>query len=365
MIDMVTIADCDTDDVPCDAIGERFNMHTAQQLEQEKFFSVGSMRDVVTPHKVRAHTIWEMSDAAYVTHLAQLSDGAFVAGYHDGLIKVKDATTEKIFYSTHSKLLSLLVLKNGQILSSHENGRTYFWDEKTGEVTAKLFTGRVASSLEMPDGTLVMGLRGSNIIFINPMMQQKFAQIGTPSLHIGDMLALLVTGELLSARRDTGALFFWDIETQQRKKCFRTHPDLYALAVLSDGEHVATSHRDGKIYVWSINEERCVMEFSHHRTLIHTLIALPNGMLAAGDAEGNIKFWDVYSQQCIATVSVLKTRLQLVYPTYVGHLVFQSNQHLSYMTNHEIGFIDLAELFQSGNSSTERLSTPDILVLEH
>jgi len=301
----------------------------------------------IQDHAVLSHTIWSMQDAAYATHFMHLSSGEFIVGYHDGVIKIKSFAAEKVFPATHSQLLSILALQNEKVLiSSHEDGKLYFWNRATRQLISKLATGRVCSILELPDGILAMGMKNSNIVLLDLETQETVAQFGTPSLHVGDILMLLPTGELMSGRRDTGALFVWDIEHKRREKCFRTHADIYALTLLPDGQHIATSHRNGNIYVWNIAEERCVAELSDNRLLIHSLVALSNDYLAAGDAEGNIKVWDIKTQQCVTVIPVKKTRSSLICPTYVNLLTLLPDDCLAYVTNYEAGVIDLAYVRQ-------------------
>jgi WD40 repeat protein len=316
-------------------------MQHLQPHDQEAFFS-SEVSDTLSHQAALPHASWQMHDAAYATHLSQLADGHLVIGYHDGLIKMKNAVSEKTFFATHSRLSTLLALKDGQILSNHANGKTYLWNKQNVRYTEKFTTGQMTSLAELPNGTIAMGVRNSNILLFDLETQQFITGLGAPSLHLSDSLMLLPSGELLSCRYDTGSIYLWDLETKRRLTCFRTHADLYSTALLLDGKHIVTSHRDGNIHVWNIQQEKCVATLSDNSTLIHAVAALPNGHLASGDAEGNIRIWHVFTERCIAIISVKKMRANLPLSTYVNHLLLLSDTRLAYTTNHEAGIVSLA-----------------------
>lgn len=281
---------------------------------------------------------WTIEDAAYITHFLPLTNETFVLGYHDGTIKLVNNHFLKKLPATHSRILSLLALRNGQFMSTHTDGMCNVWDSGTGNLLTDVVLGKILSLVELDNGSLAMGSQDKHILLYDPIKQKVFDYIGTPASKNSDLLHLFPNGQLLSGRRDVGMFCFWNLATKKRIKLFRTQTDLTIMTLLNN-KKLATSHRDGKIYLWNLANEGCEATLSNS-SLIHSMTALSDNQLVTGDANGDIKIWDCAIQQTIGKFSLTDQTVESLHPPYINHLTAITHNQFAYVTNNEIGVLE-------------------------
>ncbi len=169
----------------------------------------------------------------------------------------------KILNGHKWSVYSLLIAKNGHLISSSLDETIKVWDIAKGECL---------KSLKCDENDIYLCLA------INEANQ-------------------LVTGSL------NRKINVWDLESGESVKSFNGHDDkINALVFTKDGRLISGSG-DRQIKIWNIDqEENCVGLLTGHDGSVRCLAIGKNDELISGSSDFTIKVWDVSKQECLRTL---------------------------------------------------------------
>ena len=179
--------------------------------------------------------------------------------------QVKEFECVKTFEGHSEKIVSLIELSSGQIVSGSYDYTIRIWNANTLK-TEKIINedGRVFSLLEFEKGKLLAGT-SNNVI------------------NLWDL-------DL-------------DISNDKSVFSFKGHELWVNCLVKIDDNHFASASNDSKIKIWNYYKRIFVKNLNGHTDCILSLILLRNNYLCSGSADLTIKIWDWKNEKCEETLT--------------------------------------------------------------
>ena len=168
-------------------------------------------------------------------------------------LSTKNFHIKKILIENNSPINSLTVLKNGNIVSGHQDSTIKIWN--------------------LTDASLKLILSGH--------------------ADIVNSLVVLENEYLVSGSWDT-TIKIWNTNNGKLIRTLRGHSDYVRALVLLQNNILASASDDRTIKIWNPNEGLLVKTLKGHLDFVRALVELPNGDLASGSDDGTIKIWDIY-----------------------------------------------------------------------
>ena len=245
---------------------------------------------------------------AYPYTLAFGPLGELVVGSSTGLIKVYNATLDKLLYSftPHAAAVSTIaVSEDGIIASGHEDGMVAVRKDKT-IYTLLGHLSPVSSLAFLAAGYLVTAAKEGTVITWVAMGDGW--KLSRP-LEATPGLVLLTPDGTIICEEATGKLGLRDPLTSEMTTSLESHAfgirNSHAITtvIAADRKLAACSDEDDcDIYVWDLASGICIYELTDHVEEIGSLSFAPGGrLLASGSLDGIVKIWDISMNSPLAT----------------------------------------------------------------
>lgn len=200
-------------------------------------------------------------------------------------IENKEFKCYKTYEGHTEKIVSLIQLSSGELVSGSYDNRIYIWD--LGDARGKRVInedGRVFSLLEFENGKLLCGT-SKNVINL------------------------------------------WDIQSEAINKIFRFegHELWVNCLVKCTDEFFASASNDSKIKIWDYNKRKCISTLKGHGDCILSLILLKNNFLCSGAADLTIRIWDWQNEKCLKVLKGHEKWVKCIYELDNGIIVSGSD----------------------------------------
>jgi len=299
--------------------------HVDDQLDLALLLSLEANRIDDTP-EVRGSLLPGLSlnphlDAYLHGHADDVSSVAFdpdgntlATGSYDGTIRLWDAKTRQPLGSPlqgHGDWVkSVAFSPDGGLLASGSADETVMlWDMRTHQrldPPLKGHTGRVQGVAFSPEGkTLASGSDDKTVILwdvetgrclgrldhTNPVYSVAF------SPPDGRVLAAASCGEQVEGSCEQGAIFLWDVDSQQFDGSPLVGHDDWVISVAfsPDGKTLASGSLDGSVLRWDVAAHQAAgPPLAGHTKRVPTVAFSPDGdTLASGSWDNTIVLWDI------------------------------------------------------------------------
>jgi WD40 repeat protein len=164
----------------------------------------------------------------------------------------KNLNIKKILTGHSSPLYALTALKNGNLVSGHQDSTIKIWN--------------------LTDASLNLTLSGH--------------------ADIVNSLVVLENGYLVSGSWDT-SINIWDTDNRKLIRTLKGHSDYIRALVSLQNNRLASASDDKTIKIWSPNEGSLIKTLKGHADFVRVLAELPNGDLASGSDDRTIKIWNI------------------------------------------------------------------------
>ena len=226
--------------------------------------------------------------------------------------KTKNLNIKKILTGHSSPLYTLSVLKNGNLVSGHQDSKIKIWNLTDASLNLTL-TGHadiVNSLVVLENGYLVSGSWDTTINIWDTDDGKLIKTLKGHSDYIRD-LALLQNNRLASASDDK-TIKIWNANEGSLIKTLKGHADFVrALIELPNGD-LASGSDDRTIKIWDINEGTVKKTLIGHSYWISSLLVLPNDILASGSVDFTIKLWNMNDWTLVETLKAHKSPIKFL-----------------------------------------------------
>jgi WD40 repeat protein len=257
-------------------------------------------------------------------HTALSFDGAYIAATAQDELVLYTTTCspylKHIFKSPCGCLNKIAFSRdNCSIAAGTENGRTFIWDIRSGELLCTLqghTDGITALSWSYDskyvitaswDGTsrIWSAATGETIHILHDIYDTFFITRVLPrstayvlQLQISPYEQTIATGSVL------GTVTLWDQKTGAIIERFTNHTGaIQALSFSPKANLLASASTDDTVCIWDITQGDCIATLTGHSDGARALAFSPDGSrLISADGDGTIFAWDTLSGNCLHTI---------------------------------------------------------------
>jgi WD40 repeat protein len=163
--------------------------------------------------------------------------------------------------------------------------------------TLKEHKNRVLSLIQLESGYLVSGASDGSIIIWDINKSKSISKF----YEIGQILCLLeFEPNILLVGTSENNIGLWDLNALQDNSLFNFlgHSLWVNCLVKIDNNTFASGSNDCNIYVWDYKNKILLFELAKHTDCVITLIKLNDGRLCSGSADLTIKIWNLEKREC-------------------------------------------------------------------
>lgn len=268
----------------------------------------------------QAVKIWDIAKQRFVKTLNNPSEAAtlqyssdgehFASGSSDGTVRIWKTVNwrETATLADHkTKILSLLFLENGQLVSASEDRNIKTWDIAKRQVVKSVVgitentDNKIVSATISKDGQLLAvgdGTRTAAIFDISNGEEIKTFENRTFGYYC---LSFSSDGHWLAAGSIDNSIKIWDLETGQSLPPLKGHQaDITAIAFDPDSKRLISSSKDGTIRIWNLvtGEPPQILKAQNNnssgRNDISTIAVSKNGrFILSGGLDKTVRLWDL------------------------------------------------------------------------
>ena len=205
--------------------------------------------------------------------------------------KLKHYYNSKTLKGHKERVISLIQLESGYLVSGASDGSIIIWDIYKSEIiyTFNEF-GQVMCLLEFEPNKLLAGTSGNNIgLWDLTMLQDNSLFNFLKHSEWVNCLVKIDNNTFASASNDCN-IYIWDY--YKRKFLFELtgHTDCVLTLIKLNDERLCSSSADLTIKIWNLEKRECEYVLIGHKTWVKGLCQLKNGLILSSD-EKTLIFW--------------------------------------------------------------------------
>jgi len=206
---------------------------------------------------------------------------------HNKINQISPFRCVKSFEAHDDKIVSLIELYNGSIVSGSIDGIIKIWDINSQQCL-RIFheSGKVICMLEFEPGKLLTGT-------------------------------------------DENEIHLWDINSPQKNvlHSFKGHMLWINCLVKCDKNFFASGSNDSDIKIWNWQSKQCINTLKDHNNCVISMIMLINGNLCSSSADLTIKIWDWTKGACLQTLTGHQKWIKCVCQLSNGYIISGSDDY--------------------------------------
>ncbi len=217
----------------------------------------------------------------------------------DGIEMFSPTTSEMLFRRlvSEANVQDLILLENGELISSHNDGHIRRWDMRTGDLKAQSQSpfntlGSIAASA---DGSVLVGAA-----FCEGLVQWCSRRSTEPTVFKEDVsdfgqIAVTPDGRMCLTGCTNGQVAVWDLIQGRRTATFEGHSGpVYAVVVTPDGRFAVSGSDDRAVRLWAMESGQCLAVLRGHNGPVLSIAITNDGRrIASCSLDSTLRIWDI------------------------------------------------------------------------
>jgi len=235
-----------------------------------------------------------------VNNLIELKNGNLVSSHKDGKIKIwnsKDYACEVTLSGHNACIFPLLELHDEKLVSGYDNGKMKVWDLKSYKCVQDIDNEKSKSSdqisfecrglLLMKDNVLLCG-NGSKIVAHRPLKVEKKV----------DLMTFLIADKRV----------YEDLPFTS----FEGHAKIVSMLKPLNEVRFLSGSDDFKIKLWDLTSQSCILTFIGHQQAISDVVVYDSNTIISGDKQGTLKFWNLKTGEMLREIKAHETNVSSI-----------------------------------------------------